>query len=138
MTDQKVYLSASRIKTAQQCSWTYWCKYILKLPDKSNDGASKGWVCHLIFEVLGRKDRKCLFDEIIKNGTIWKSPAIARLAKHHIRRLNIDTKEHIDEVDMMVLKGLKYDFFGRDKNGLKKEFSEKDFKINCLLKISYS
>ena len=46
-------LSASRIKTLQQCSWKYWCNYILKLPDKSNEGASRGWICHLIFELLG-------------------------------------------------------------------------------------
>jgi hypothetical protein len=130
MNTKKTYLSASRIKTAQQCSWTYWCKYILKLPDKSNDGASKGWVCHLIFEVLGRKDRRPLFDEISSNGTIWSSPSVARLAMYHIKRLEINTQEHIDEIDLMVIKGLKYDFFGGDKDGLSEEFSEKDFKLS--------
>jgi hypothetical protein len=131
MAHSKVYLSASRIKTAQQCSWTYWCKYILKLPDKSNDGASKGWVCHLILEVLGRKDRRPLFDKIIKDGTIWKSRALTRLAEYHIKRLGINVKEHIDGIDTMVMKGLNYDFFGGHKEGLVQEFSEKDFRLTA-------
>ena len=59
-------LSASRIKTAESCSWLYWCKYKLNLPDKSNDGAKRGSICHLIFEVLGIKKRKKYFNKIIK------------------------------------------------------------------------
>jgi len=39
-------LSASRIKTAQSCSWLYWSKYKLKLPENGNDGARRGTVCH--------------------------------------------------------------------------------------------
>ena len=50
---ERVTLSASRIKTAQSCSWLYWFKYILKAPDKSNDGAKRGTICHLVFELLG-------------------------------------------------------------------------------------
>ena len=34
-------LSASRIKTAESCSWLYWCKYKLNSPDKSNDVLSE-------------------------------------------------------------------------------------------------
>ena len=46
-------LSASRIKKAESCSWSYWATYKLKVPDRGNDGASRGWICHLIFELLG-------------------------------------------------------------------------------------
>ena len=51
-------LSASRIKVAQTCSWQYWTRYILKLPDKSNDGAKRGTICHLVFECLGNPRHK--------------------------------------------------------------------------------
>ena len=47
-----VYLSASRIKTLESCSWLYWGKYHLHLPDTGNDGAARGTVCHWIFELL--------------------------------------------------------------------------------------
>ena len=58
MSEPQTTLSASRIKTAQGCSWLYWCKYKLKLPDASNDGAKRGSICHLIFELLGEKRRR--------------------------------------------------------------------------------
>ena len=51
-SSSKVKLSASRLKTAKTCSYLYWAKYHLKLPDKTNDGAARGSVCHLIFESL--------------------------------------------------------------------------------------
>ena len=49
---KKIKLSASKIKTLDNCSWLYHSKYILKVPDISNDGASRGTIVHLIFEVL--------------------------------------------------------------------------------------
>ena len=64
MSKHESALSASRIKTLQQCSWKYWCNYKLKLPDKSNDGASRGWICHLIFELLGEPRHKKHYDLI--------------------------------------------------------------------------
>ena len=63
MSEPITTLSASRIKTAESCSWLYWCKYKLKLPDRSNDGARRGSICHLIFELLGEPRRKKYFDK---------------------------------------------------------------------------
>jgi hypothetical protein len=137
MNQKKVYLSASRIKTAQQCSWTYWCKYILKLPDRSNDGASKGSICHLILELLGRGDRRALFDELTSNGTIWDSPAIKRLVIYHAKKLGVNDQENLDDIDKMMINGLNYDFFGNDKDGLEKEFSEKSFALSVDLGESH-
>lgn len=66
MPEPNTPLSASRIKTAQSCSWLYWCKYKLKLPDKSNEGAKRGSICHLVFEVLGVKGRKNILIKYLK------------------------------------------------------------------------
>ena len=79
-------LSASRIKTAQSCSWLYWCKYKLNLPDKSNDGAKRGSICHLIFELLGEKKRKKYYNKIIKAQDIFAVPSIKRLVMKHAVR----------------------------------------------------
>ena len=131
MSDKKeIYLSASRIKTAQQCSWIYWCKYILKLPDKSNDGASKGWICHLIFEVLGKDRRKPYFDKIIKDKTAFKIKSIKKLITKHAIKLNVNTKEHLEDMDRMIVRGLDYDFFGEEGGEIAKAFSEKEFNIS--------
>lgn len=129
MNKKEVYLSASRIKTAQQCSWTYWCKYILKLPDKSNDGASKGWICHLIFEVLGRPSRASYYNKIAKEGSIWGIKSVSKLVKIHARRLNVDDEENIQDIDKMIVCGLRYDFLGEEEGKLEKSFSEADFNL---------
>lgn len=124
-----IFLSASRIKTAQQCSWLYWAKYVLKLPDKSNDGASKGWICHLIFEVLGNSRRKKYFDLIIKEQTIWAVPSIKKMVHKHAKRLNVFNQESLEDIDKMVVNGLNYDFFGKESGKLDKAFSEKEFNL---------
>tara|TARA_Y100000361_G_scaffold153907_1_gene177217 strand:+ start:20113 stop:21198 length:1086 start_codon:yes stop_codon:yes gene_type:complete len=122
-------LSASRIKTLQQCSWKYWCNYILKLPDTSNDGASRGWICHLIFEILGEPRHKKHYDLITSNGTIFASRAVEKLTLYHARRLNVDDPENIDLIDKMTVNGLHYDFFGHDDEEPNESISEQFFDI---------
>ncbi len=120
-------LSASRIKTAQSCSWLYHCKYLLKLPDKSNDGASRGSICHLIFELLGSKRHKKHYDLIIKKDDIFASAAIERLVYKHAQKLKVDSLENIELIRSMTLAGLKYDFFGDAEGKPTKAFDEEDF-----------
>lgn len=128
--NKKVYLSASRIKTAQQCSWLYWCKYILKLPDRGNDGASKGWICHLVFEVLGKDRRKPYYDKIIKDRTVFNIPSIKKMIIKHAIRLGVNTPDSLTDMDTMILRGLDYDFFGDDGGEIKESISEKEFNLS--------
>lgn len=122
-------LSASRIKTLQQCSWKYWCNYKLKLPDKSNDGASRGWICHLIFELLGEPRHKKHYESIIKYGSIFKCPPIKRLVDYHAKKLNVNDHENLQLIDSMTVNGLHYDFFGSDEHKPTKAISEEAFDI---------
>ena len=122
-------LSASRIKTLQQCSWKYWGNYILKLPDKSNEGASRGWICHLIFELLGNPRHKHHYDTIIKNGSIFKSKSIKKLVYYHARKLDVDDQENLALIDSMTVNGLHYDFFGEDLAHPTQAISEESFDI---------
>ena len=122
-------LSASRIKTAQSCSWLYWCKYKLKLPEKSNDGARRWSICNLVFEVLGIKRRKKYFDAIIKSEDVFSVPSIKRLVIKHAVREGVDDQDNIDLMKEMIYNGLTYDFFGEDLGPPTKEYSEKDFDI---------
>lgn len=124
-----VPLSASRIKTAQNCSWTYFCKYVLKLPESSNDGASKGWICHLIFEVLGDERHGKHLKKALSKESIYASPALKRLVETHAKRLNVDNNEALVDIDEMTVKGLKYDFFGDTIKEPTEAISEKDFDI---------
>lgn len=106
------YLSASRIKTLDTCSWSYWCNYHLKLPDKSNDGAKRGTICHLVFEMLIHKKHKKHFKDILKGGAISSSKAVDRLVKKHAKAQGVDSAENYKMMDEMILVGVKNDFFG--------------------------
>ena len=122
-------LSASRIKTAESCSWLYWCKYKLNLPDKSNDGAKRGSICHLIFEVLGLPKRKKYFNKIIKTQDVFCVPSIKKLILKHAVREGVSDDENVQLMKEMIFNGLTYDFFGKDLGKPTEDYSEKDFLI---------
>ena len=122
----KKYLSASRIKTLESCSWVYWCKYHLKLPDKSNDGALRGSVCHLIFEMLIGKNRKKYFNKIIKTKKLSSVPSVDRLVKKWVKKYKL-SQENYDLIEVMIVVGLETDFYGG--SGVKILDPEFEFKI---------
>ena len=122
-------LSASRIKKAQSCSWSYWASYILKVPDKSNDGASRGWICHLIFELLGNPRHKDIYDELILKDDIFACEPIRRLVGYYARKLNVNDKENLQLINDMTLAGLHFDFFGGARGEPDEAISEQEFNI---------
>lgn len=129
MNEPETPLSASRIKTAQSCSWLYWCKYKLNLPDASNDGAKRGSICHLIFELLGESKRKKMHAKIIKSKDIFCFKSIERLIMKHAKLLEIADDENISLIKEMTLNGLMYDFYGEKLGKPTHALSEKDFEI---------
>jgi len=124
-----VFLSASRIKTAQSCSWKYWSSYVLKLPQKGNDGSSRGSVCHLVFELLGKERHRHHYDSIIASGTIHASKAVTKLVKSYASKLNVADDENMELIDTMTVEGLLYDFFGADISKPSEDISEKEFNL---------
>lgn len=122
-------LSASRIKTFQSCSWLYWCKYKQKLPDPSNDGAKRGSICHLVFEVMGKKGRRRRVTSMLKKGDIFHDKAIERLVMKHAVREGVDDPENLQLIKDMTLNGLQYDFFGDSNHRPTKSESELAFEI---------
>tara|TARA_R110001592_G_scaffold303735_2_gene575931 strand:+ start:340 stop:1335 length:996 start_codon:yes stop_codon:yes gene_type:complete len=112
-------LSASRLKTLETCSWSYWCNYHLKLPQKQNEGALRGTVCHLVFEMLVKKKHKKHFNKIIKGESIKKSPAVHRMVMKHLIQMEssfdlpMTNQENTELVDDMIVVGLNCDFFGK-------------------------
>lgn len=125
-------LSASRIKTLHECSWKYWCKYILKTPDSENEGSLRGSICHVIFDCLGKERHHKHFLKIIKEKTIWKCKPVARLVLSFCEKKGIDDDENLSLIDRMILEGLNYDFFAKVAAGrskLTEAHSELNFDI---------
>jgi len=117
-TAKDKFLSASRIKTLETCSWVYWCKYHLHLPDRSNSGALRGTVCHSVFEFLLRSKHRKHYDAILKADSIEGSEAVVRYIHSYLRKCDIENfgnetyQENYDLIDDMIVVGLKNDFFG--------------------------
>lgn len=130
MKDKNVILSASKIKTAQTCSWRYWTNYVLKIPQSTNSGASRGWICHLIFELLGDSKHSKHYKSILKSGTIYSSKAITRLVHYHAKKLDVYDEENLYLIDHMTFKGLLYDFFGNSSSKPTKAISEQEFSFH--------
>ena len=122
-------LSASRIKKAQGCSWSYWASYRLKVPDRSNDGASRGWICHLIFELLGDPKHRKIYDEIILKDSIFLCEPIKRLVGYHAKKLNVNDVDNLKLIDDMTMAGLHFDFFGHARGEITEAISEQSFDI---------
>lgn len=127
----EVRLSASRISTAQKCSWVYFNKYIEKVPDSSNSGAARGSVCHNIFEYLGKDRHKKHFDAITKGNSISSSKAVHKLVLSQASKQDprVDNDEDLDLIDKFILNGLNYDFYGDTNQNPFESFSEKVFDL---------
>jgi hypothetical protein len=119
-----VKLSASRIKTLLSCSWIYWCRYILKLPSKGNDGANRGNTVHPILECLLRKDRKDYVNKILSLEDPFCVPSVKRLAYIHAKKLEVASDENIKLIKDFLLTALKFDFYCE---GALEVFSEEEF-----------
>ncbi|MEK6883512.1 MAG: PD-(D/E)XK nuclease family protein [Nanoarchaeota archaeon] len=121
---EKIKLSASKIKTLKDCSWIYWCKYHLKLPDIANDGASRGSCVHYVLDPLLKEKHRKHVDCILGSNTIPKS--VEKLALIHAKKLNVNDIENFNMIKEMIIVAVQYDFLC---SGAQKITSEKEFTI---------
>lgn len=135
---EHIPLSASRIKTLQGCSWSYYCSYILKLSDRGNLGSQLGSIAHTIFESLGSPRRKKYYLKCLRRKNIYKVESIRRLVKKHFIKYGITDKEEAKKLNSMVVCGLAYDFFGTRLGTPTQSFSELPFDISVKKRgVSY-
>ena len=112
------------------CSWLYWCKYHLKLPDKTNDGALKGSIVHLVLECLGKDRHKKHYDSILKDGTVCGSSAVEKLIYKHAKASNLlENPSNLEDMHDMAFRGVVYDFFGKEIGRPTETISEKEFEL---------
>tara|TARA_Y100000588_G_scaffold61358_1_gene60606 strand:- start:2540 stop:3490 length:951 start_codon:yes stop_codon:yes gene_type:complete len=88
-----------------------------------------GWICHLIFEVLGNPRHKHHYETILKGKSIWSSKAVSRLVEYHARKLDVNEEEFLDQINDMTMVGLRYDFFGDTEEDPDEAISEEHFEI---------
>ena len=122
MSEELVRLSASRIKTLQSCSWSYYSNYVLKLPQTNNSGAMRGTIAHLIFEILSNHRHHKYVKRIVKKNTCEAVPSVWGLIFKTAKKIGLDLDEMVKPlkkepeitnlkcIDEMILVGLKFDF----------------------------
>lgn len=109
-TKEKTNLSASKIQTLNRCSWTYHCKYLLKLPEGTNSGQLRGGICHEILELLQAKKHKKLRVSTLEHYVITEKNPIFRLARAKVKKHNL-APDDLEMITEMLLVGLKHDPF---------------------------
>jgi hypothetical protein len=124
-----VILSASKIKTAESCSWKYWAKYHLNIPEKNNDGARRGSICHNVFEYLSKQKTKKDYNKIVKNQDPMCVKNVREIIVSQASRDGIDDEANISEICLMIMNGLSCDFYGEELGIPSQAFSELAFDI---------
>ncbi len=123
--DNLIGLSASRINTFNTCSYLYYQKYVLFLPDRPHPSATMGNIVHLVFEVLLNPRHRKHFNAIISADNVEGSPATLRLVNKHLVKNNLYDLENCDLMNKMILVGLNHDFFGEGGQIIEPEFKFK-------------
>ena len=120
---EKIRLSASKIKTLDSCSWLFFSRYHLKVPDSTNDGASRGTIIHLIFELMLKpKHKKKYFAKLKKSPTaILRIKPVNRLLNKHARRLKVDDKDNMALIYQMLYVGFNHNFYCKGSKELREE-----------------
>ena len=125
----EVKLSASRIKTAQSCSWIYWSKYKKKIPDTNNDGARRGSICHNVFEHLAKQKTKRSFNKIVKDQDPFSDKTVKEMILSEASQEGIDDEANITLMKEMILNGLDCNFHGEDLGIPTESYAELEFDI---------
>jgi PD-(D/E)XK nuclease superfamily protein len=102
-------LSASRIKTLNNCSFLYYGNYILNFPNSSNDGSARGSVVHLLLECLQIPRRKEYVKKLLED--VRSIPSVNRLLVKTAKKEGVNNEENIDLIYKFLWTGLKTDFY---------------------------
>ena len=120
-------MSASRIKSAKECSWKYYAKYILKLPETTNAGALMGGIVHEVLETAFKQEDRDIFN-FVSSG---KSTAVHEYVNETItaeaNAAGVNSPEQIQLMFTMTDNALNFDFFGERDEKPQMSFAEMDF-----------
>lgn len=107
----KEKLSASKITLYNSCSWSFYCRYMLKLPNQTSIALTKGTITHTVLEILLKDKHKEKVETSIKAKKLNKS--IVRYIKLLCKS---QTEEFINDVISFTLNALLFDFLCVNSN----------------------
>ena len=129
-TNSRFRLSASTLKSYSSCSWQYFAKKHLRLPDEGNDGSNRGTINHTLFECLTkrflRSGCKKLTQSIVDAGNPFLVPVINRFLEKQFRKYQLGDFDNKDQnnrdlVATMIVMALTSDFYNEGMQTLSAE-----------------
>lgn len=130
-------LSASKIKTFEDCSWLFYVNYILRLPKFDRAYFVRGTIVHAVLEFLLKDRHKHYFHIIKKAKSVYAAKSIDRYVKISCKKHKLTNIEEYDLICSMIVAGLEDDFYcdGADKLSCEEEFDIKtsDFWIGGFI-----
>ena len=102
MSNKPIKVSASRVKQLNSCSYIFYLKEVLKLPESVHPKTRVGSCLHAIMECLMKPKRKKDFDFILNNKFVLSDyPNIIRLIRAYAFKYNLDSSL-TDPIEEMV------------------------------------
>ena len=126
-TPKKIFQSASRNETHCNCTALYCAKYVHKIPDIRNDGASRGSVCHDVLEPLLKPRHKAIYSAAVHHQNCHEVPALWRYIRLLGRKYHVADEENLGMIDDFIMVALNNSFFG--PQGTIETFGEREFSI---------
>lgn len=106
------------MSTLKQCSWLYYCKYILNLPNSSNDGSSRGSVTHKILECLQRKSKRSITNNCARGDLLeriaaypFSVKAISRLIGINAKKFGVADGKNLELIGQFISVALRNNFY---------------------------
>lgn len=98
-------VSASRLNSLADCTMKFFLNEYLRLPEKVWPRTVAGTISHSVLEALARDRHHYHYDLVKEKGTIYASPAIARLVRTWKEKENISDViiADIDEMCMVAI-----------------------------------
>jgi len=121
------YLSASKIKTLDSCTWQYYCSYHLNIPQEKNNGAIRGTIVHNLFELISKEKHQHYIKKIYFAGCPSKVKEINKFLLNQFNKEGIQIdgevkptktkygkKNNWETVCDMVMTAIKAEFISKD------------------------
>lgn len=97
-------ISASKISDLDRCTYLFYCKHVLGLPDSTHWKTRVGSALHNVIEYVLKPKRRAILDKILANGFQFAAfPSIDRYCRMWAARYKLDLWDHQNVEEMLQL-----------------------------------
>lgn len=106
-------LSSSKLELLENCSWSFYARYFLKIPQKGNSGSLRGTCVHSVLDFLAKPKRVTWIKEITDVKDAYFKKSLEIYIKKYIAKWSLTEDDEI-LIKTMILVALNHDFLFQD------------------------